>query len=152
MIDDTLAAFLQEGVSLYIGTRNDRLEPRGAKASAMRVEEDGVHVVVYVPKVAAAPLLTDLEANGRVAVTLSRPPDERTCQLKGTFVEARPGRPSERAFVTAQFEQYREYLCEIGWPREATDRWVSWPVVAIRFKTTAVFDSTPGPQAGQQVR
>ena len=53
MIDKELAAFLQEGLAIHIGTRNARLEPNGARVVAVRVEDDGTHVVAYVPKLAA---------------------------------------------------------------------------------------------------
>ena len=88
MIQGELAAFLQEGVGIFIGTRNASLDPNGARAIAARVERDGLHLVVYVADVAAARLLPDLESNGMAAVTFGRPVDERACQVKGTFVAA----------------------------------------------------------------
>jgi hypothetical protein len=46
MIDAQLAAFLQEGVGIHIGTRDARLQPEGARALAARVETDGRYLVV----------------------------------------------------------------------------------------------------------
>jgi hypothetical protein len=151
MIDRELAAFLQEGLGIHIGTRNQRLEPNGARALAVKVDEDGGHFVVFVAKVAASRVLPDLQANGFAAVTVGRPVDERACQVKGTFVSARAAKASERREVVAQFEGFRDQLQAIGIPREGSSRWITWPAVAIRFKVTAVFNQTPGAEAGKQI-
>jgi hypothetical protein len=151
MIDAQLADFLHEGLGIHIGTRNDRLEPNGARVSAVKVEDDGVHFVVYVPKVAVARVLPDLEANGLAAVTFARPIDDRACQLKGTFVGARAANAQERSYVMAQRERFLDQLEAIGIPRFATLNWIVWPAIAIRLKATALFDQTPGPQAGTPI-
>ena len=90
MIDQQLAAFLQEGVGIHVGTRNAALQPNGTRALAVTVEGDGVHAVVYVAAVAAARILPDLESNGQIAVGFGRPIDDRACQVKGEFLDARP--------------------------------------------------------------
>jgi hypothetical protein len=151
MIQGELAAFLQEGVGIFIGTRNASLDPNGARAIAARVERDGLHLVVYVADVAAARLLPDLESNGMAAVTFGRPVDERACQVKGTFVAARAARDDERPLIDAQWEGFTRQLETIGVSREARSAWPKWPATAITLKPTAVFEQTPGPAAGQQV-
>jgi hypothetical protein len=151
MLDKQLSAFLEEGLATHIASRNDRLEPDAALVAAVRVEADGRHVVAFVPTVAVQPVLTNLRANGQVAVVCARPPDERGCQVKGTFVEARDAREDERALVESQWERFRDRLETIGLPRVATDGWVMWPCTAIRFRVQAVFDQTPGPGAGARL-
>jgi hypothetical protein len=151
MIDRDLAAFLQEGLGIHIGTRNQRLEPSGARALAVKVEEDGLHFVVFLAKVAAARILPDLQASGFAAVTIGRPVDERACQVKGAFVSSRAAKASERQEIVAQFEGFRDQLQAIGIPREGSSQWVTWPAVAIRLKVTAVFNQTPGADAGKQI-
>lgn len=151
MIDPALARFLEEGLGIHIGTRNHRLQPNGARVAAVRVEDAGSHLLAYVPAIAAARVLPDLEANGLAAVMFARPVDDRACQLKGTFVSARDVTEEERAFVRAQWTAFLENLERIGIPRQATDGWVTWPSVAVRLKVTAVFNQTPGPDAGAQL-
>jgi hypothetical protein len=36
----------------------------------------------------------------------------------------------------------------IGISRQVFAHWSVWPVVAIRFRVTAVFEQSPGPDAG----
>jgi len=149
MIDKALAAFLQEGLGIHIGTRNGSLEPNGARAVAATVEEDGSHLVVYVTDLAAPRVLPDLESNGQAAVSFGRPVDERACQVKGVFRGVRAAEDAERAIVQAQWDGYRASLEQIGIPRIATTTWSNWPAVAIRLQVTAVFNQTPGPKAGE---
>jgi hypothetical protein len=149
MIDAELAAFLQDGVGIHIGTRNDRLEPNGARAISVAVESDGRHFLLYLPRVAAARVLPDLEANGQAAVVFARPVDERACQVKALFVSARATRPPERAAAQAQWDSFLQSLAHIGIPPESVRSWLSTAQVAIRLKATAVFEQTPGPDAGK---
>ena len=148
MIDAQLAAFLHEGVGIHIGTRDEARRPNGARAIAVQVQDGGAHLVVYVSAVAAARLMADLESNGQAAVSFGRPTDDRACQVKGIFVDARPAAEAERSFVAAQWDGFLGSLEQIGIPRVATRAWVTWPAVAIRLRATAVFNQTPGPDAG----
>ena len=151
MLDPSLAAFLQEGLGIHIGTRNERLEPNGARALAVSVEDDGAHLVVYVAEIAAARLLPDLADNGRAAVSFGRPVDDRACQVKGDVVGVRPAALNERELIRAQFEGFLAGLERIGIPRAGAANWAQWPAVAIRLRATAVFEQTPGPAAGRPI-
>lgn len=149
MISTDLAAFLQQGIGIYIGTRNAALEPNGARCIAARVELDGAQIVVYLADVAAARILPDLETTGQAAVTFGRPVDERAVQVKGLFVASRPARDDERATLESQWEGFTRQLEMIGVARQARGAWPKWPATAITLKPTALFEQTPGPAAGQ---
>ena len=151
MIDTALAAFLQEGVGIHIGTRNGALQPNGTRAIAVRVEPDGEHLVVYVARAAASRILPDLESNGQVAVGFGRPIDDRACQVKGVFTGVRDAVEEERPQVLAQWDGFLASLEKIGIPRAATRTWVTWPAVAIRLRANALFNQTPGPGAGAPI-
>jgi hypothetical protein len=148
MIERQLADFLEEGIGIHIGTRDQRLQPHGARALAVKVDEDGLHLVVYVAEIAAPRLIPNLETNGQVAVSFGRPVDDRACQVKGVFVGRRPATAAERPFVEAQRNSFLEQLERIGIPRASAANWATWPAMAIRLKATAIFQQTPGPQAG----
>jgi hypothetical protein len=151
MIDKELASFLQEGIAIQLGTRNARLEPDGVRVVAAMVEDDGRHVVAYVPDISARDVLPDLESNGQAALVFARPPDERACQLKGTFAGERAATADERAIVQAQWDRWLDRLASIGVARPAFDHWPAWPCVAIRVQVTAIFNQTPGPGAGARL-
>lgn len=151
MIDSELAGFLEQGLAIHIASRDGDLEPNGARVTAVKVEEDGRHVVVYVPKVAQARVLPNLEANGQAALGAVRVIDERACQVKGTFVDSRPASERERPFVMAQWDLFVRNVEQIGLPRAMSETWKMWPCIAIRLRVTAVYDQTPGPKAGAQL-
>jgi Pyridoxamine 5'-phosphate oxidase len=152
MIDKQLAEFLEEGIAIHIGTRNEQLEPDGARVTAVTVEEDGTHLVAYVPTVAAARVLPNLQANGQAALVFGRPTDDRACQVKGVFTGSRETTPDERDIVLAQWERSIQVFERVGIPRAASATWVMWPCVAVRLRATALFSQTPGPGAGAPLR
>jgi hypothetical protein len=151
MIDSSLASFLEDGLGLHIGTRNDMLEPTGARVVALQADPDGVHVMLFMAGVAALRVLPDLRSNGQAAVTCARPTDERACQIKGTFVDVRPATTTDRALMDAKWVLFLDNLEHIGISRQSMKDWVTWPAVVIRLRVTAVFDQTPGKSAGAQV-
>jgi hypothetical protein len=151
MIDQRLAAFLHDGVGIHLGTRNERLEPNGARAIAARVEDDGHHLVIYMADVAARRVLPDLKSNGQAAVVFARPIDERACQVKGTFVKTRRVKADERIHAEAQWSAFLDNLEYIGIPRVSASTWVTTADVAITLKVTAIFEQTPGPDAGKSI-
>ena len=91
MLDQTLTEFLELGLAIHIGTRNERMEPNGCRVTAVRVEDQGTHLIAYLPKSATAAVLQDLNNNGQAAISVARPADDRAVQIKGAFVSMRDG-------------------------------------------------------------
>ena len=139
MIAPQLAAFLEEGLGIHLGSRNANLEPDAARAVAVKVEDGGRHLVVYVPVAAIGRVLDDLHANGQVAVLFGRPVDDRSVQVKGTFVDVRDGREDERDMVLAQWDGYVRQLDCIGIAPALAASSATWPVAAMRVRVTALF-------------
>lgn len=151
MIDGELAAFLEGGQSIHVGTRDAEGRPDGARGVAARVDADGVHLEVYVSKVAFERIRARLDTSRQAAVVFGRPTDDRACQVKGTVVGVRSAERSERRFALAQWDGLLTALDRIGIPRALADRWAHWPAEVVRLRVTAVFEQTPGPQAGAQL-
>jgi hypothetical protein len=149
MLDRSLTEFLEAGLAVHMGTRNNRLEPNGCRVIAVRVEEQGRHLVAFIPKASDPAVLNDLRDNGQAALSFARPMDDRAVQVKGEFVAERDADPGEQAFVLAQWDAGLKGLEIIGLPATAaTTTWSKWPCVAITIRVTAVFSQTPGPDAG----
>ena len=151
MIDTELRAFLEGGLGIHLASRTARLEPNGARAVAVKVEEDGLHLLVYVAEAAVKRVLPDLQGNGVAAVVFGRPVDDRACQIKGIYVDSRPAVAAEHALVVRQWHGYLDNLEKIGISREGASNWIVWPAVVVRVRATAVFEQTPGPEAGAQL-
>ena len=151
MITPSLASFLEEGLSLHIGTRDVDLNPQGGRAAALVVEPDGLHVLVYVPNRAMARMQADLESIGMAAVSIGRPVDERACQVKGVVVDIRPARGDEQALVAAQWDGFMRQLELIGIQRAVAAGWSMWPASVVRMRVTAIFEQTPKPDTGYAI-
>jgi len=149
MLDQTLTEFLELGLAIHIGTRNQAMEPNGCRVTAVRVEEQGRHLIVYLPKAATQAVIDDLKNNGQAAVSFARPTDDRAVQVKGEFLSMRDADASEEAFVTGQWNGLLKELDVIGLAAlTSTSSWLMWPCVAVTIRVTAVFSQTPGPEAG----
>jgi Pyridoxamine 5'-phosphate oxidase len=149
MLDQSLTEFLEQGLAIHIGTRNAALRPNGCRVTAVRVEDQGRHLVAYLPKAATSDVLDDLRSNGQAAVSFARPTDDRAVQVKGQFISARDADPSEESFVLDQWRALIGQLDAIGLaPLTSTNTWLMWPCVAVTIRVTALFSQTPGPEAG----
>ena len=149
MLDRTLTEFLEMGLAIHIGTRNQQMEPNGCRVIAVRVEDQGTHLVAYLPKAATPDVLEDLKSNGQAAISVARPADDRAVQVKGVFVSMRDAEESEKDFVMAQWSGIIRQLDMIGF--NATTSllaWSVWPCMAVKIRVTNVFSQTPGPDAG----
>lgn len=148
-ISEPVAEFLGHGLSITIATRDGDLQPDGAPAWAVLVEDDREHLTVFVFEQAAPAVLGNLERHPEIAVLFDRPTEHRAFQAKGRFVSSRPAGPRERAEVERQVDAFRGELDAIGIPRALTAGWSYWPSVAIRFRVEQLFEQTPGPGAGE---
>ena len=149
MLDKSLTEFLEQGLAIHIGTRNAAMRPNGCRVTAVRVEDQGRHLVAYLPKAATPAILDDLRDNGQAAVSFARPTDDRAVQVKGEFVSARDATPSEEDFVLGQWRGLLTELDKIGLAAfTSTSSWLMWPCIAVTIRVTAVFSQTPGPEAG----
>lgn len=149
MLDKSLTEFLELGLAIHIGTRNSRLEPNGCRVTAVRVEDQGTHLIAYLPKAATPAVIEDLTSNGQAAISVARPVDDRAVQVKGVFVSMRDADATEEPFVMAQWKALQQQLDMIGFASTTTtSSWTMWPCVAVKIRVTAVFSQTPGPDAG----
>lgn len=151
MIHPELADYLQSGISILLGTRDAGLVPACARGVGVRVEPGGAEVTLFVPRATGANIVANLEDNGRLAVTFSRPVDHRSIQLKGRVVAIRDATEEERREVEAYRLAYAATLGYIGLPPRLTARVRNWPCHAVRLRVEALFQQTPGPGAGGAV-
>lgn len=148
MLTSEVVDFIQGGQDARIATSDARREPYGCRVLAAVVDHDGTHLTAFVPELAAAPILANLQANPSVALAFQRPTDDHACQVKGTLVTARAATDDERAIVNRQQGLLGEKFGQLTVPGVMVAGWTTWPAVAVTVRVTAVFDQTPGPGAG----
>jgi hypothetical protein len=149
LISEQLAAFLESGLSIVIGTRNGDLEPAGATALAIRVAPGGARVTLFVYEQAGREMLANLGSYPEIAIDMDQPTSHRACQVKGLYESSRTVPESERELIERQLEGFAVDLEAYGVPRPLLASWKSWPCLALEVRVTHVFEQTPGPGTGE---
>ena len=152
LLSDELAAFLESGLAIVVGIRDDSLRPDGAAAWAVRVHEDRVHMTLFMHVETAARLLPTLSACPQIAIALDLPTTHRACQVKGVVVSIRPAVEDERPEVERQLDAFNRDLEELGIPRAMFAGWKEWPCTAIVVRATELYEQTPGPGTGERLQ
>jgi hypothetical protein len=148
VIPPDIAAFLESGPSILVGTCSAARAPACGFGIGVRVDAGGGRIRVYLPASASAALVADLRATGEIAVTVSRPRDHRTFQLKGAVVAIADGDEADRAAIDRHLSQWAEELAMVGTPRQLTARVRAWPCHAVDVAVREIYSQTPGPGAG----
>jgi hypothetical protein len=144
-----IAQLLGSGLIMYLGTRGADLAPEMVVAPGARVEEGGGEITVFVPRIFEAATLENLRDNGQAALTIVRVTDNRSIQIKGTFVSDRVADEGDRRFLESLLARRANELALVGLPRSVSARLVTWPAAAIRIRVRELFVQTPGPGAGR---
>jgi hypothetical protein len=145
-----LAAFMESGVSITVGTCDGRGRPSCAWAMGASVDRARGTVTVLVPTATSARIARDVADQSRVAITFSRPLDHKSLQVKGR-AQHRDAIESERAIAERYRAAFTEHLDCAGWPRSAVRRITYWPCVALEVEVEELFEQTPGPRAGERL-
>ena len=148
-VDDSLKEFVESGVAVLVGTGDANGRPHIAMGWGPRVHEGGRKVDVFLDAERADPSLSDLEANGRIAVTFAHPVQYRSVQLKGRFVEARDADAADQSRVEQHRNDFLVSTTMIGDPAHVIQGLWLDQVVRVTFSVETAFDQTPGPEAGK---
>ncbi len=151
MLAPELVDLLKTGVSVVVGTRDATLMPECTRAWGITIGPDRRSATIYLTEAISRRTLRNLEDNGQIAVSCTRPTDHLACQLKGRVQAIRPATPRE---VELSRTWHREFLAElvaIGVPRELGEAWITEPALAVEIDVTDVFHQTPGPGTGERL-
>lgn len=143
--------FIESGVSMCVGSRDDDLRPEVARALGATVSADGATVSFYLQAPLAVKMRENLAKNGLVAVTFSRILDHRTIQLKGSVRSLRAATAADEADAHRYMTAFGEQLLLTGLPRSVVRRVRVSPGLVVTFAPTDIFVQTPGPGAGRRM-
>ena len=143
---------LDPGMSLLVGTTSPKNVPVCCRAIALASPDEVATVTVYLPVATSHETIQNLATSKRIAIAATNPIDHCSIQLKGTPLETRLARDDERAFVEKSLGGFAQILDDIGIPSRLTNNASCWPAFAVTVRVEQVFDQTPGPRAGTQVR
>ena len=153
-IDDALKTFIESGVSVVVGTRDEGLVPEIVRAWGPHVNRDRRTIRLCVPEATSVRTRTNLLGNGRIAVAFSLPSNYETVQLKGRHLRTTTPSIEDLLRVDRHRESFAGVNESIGipparikafWHRELA---VSPLFVTIHVVVHAIFNQTPGLAAG----
>jgi hypothetical protein len=149
---DEVVELLGSGVVMVVATRDAGLAPELVPAMGSRVGRDRRTLTVFVPRALAGATLANIERNGHLAITATRPSDHKSMQIKGGAQGVRDAADADRAMLEMLRGAMVEQLATFGMPRAITRRLTYWPSVAIDVEVNEVFVQTPGPGAGMPLQ
>jgi len=151
VIDERARELLLAGSATVVATRDDRMRPLLQRGWAVAVSDDGREVTVCVPAAPGSRMRENLDSNGAVAITCSRPTTYRTVQVKGELVAIRDLTPEERAGAEAHADAFSLEVEELGLPPGGGRRMFDADLVAVTIAAAELYDQTPGPKAGTRL-
>lgn len=151
-LSEELAAFVESGVSIQVGTRDSALVPEAARAVGAQVCSDRSRIILFLPATPCRRTLANLADNGRIAVCFSRIEDHRTIQIKGRVRDVLPATEEQRDVIDRYRAEFGRQLAFVGLPTRLSFRVTSWPCHAVRIEVESIWVQTPGPGAGEALR
>jgi hypothetical protein len=139
-------------MSLLVATVDSQNIPSCCRAVALASADDLATVTVYLPLATSHETVHNIATTRRLAIAATYPIDNFSVQLKGTADDARLAREDEAPFVRSRLAAFADVLDTIGVPRRVTANASCWPAFAVEMRVEQVFEQTPGPNAGAQLR
>lgn len=148
------AAFIQGPVSIVAATTGADSANHLSKVYGCRVDDDGRSVTVLLSALQAGFVLADLRENSRLALAFCRPTTDQTLQIKSRDARVVAIGRDDYCTLANHTDRLVAEIAAIGFPESVIRPLFGCPTadaVAVRFTPCAVFDQTPGPNAGARV-
>jgi hypothetical protein len=152
MTDQRVKRCLDRGMSLLVGTVDADGTPSCCRAVGLASNDDLSTVTVYLPLGTSQRIIQDVATTHRIAVAATHVIDHCSIQLKGKASTARLARPEEAPLIAQWLDGFSNILDQVGLPRGVTRTMSHWPAFAIEMRVEQVFEQTPGPNAGSQLK
>lgn len=155
MISEVHAQFLLSPITVQVAARDERNIPTVMRGVGCRLTADRQRIDIFLRARQCPDLIANLRQNQMIAVTITRPSTHQSIQFKGSNAIFRTPETGDRAVVEAHAAAFLHELLELGYPRElmATALLPGWTddILVVSFTPDAVFEQTPGRNAGQQL-
>ena len=151
-LDRSLTAFVTGPVAINLAAHDAALTPSIARGYGCKVSADGRRITVFVSVQSSAALARDLRAGAPIAVVFCRPHSHATLQFKSTAATLVALAADDRDIMRAYAKAFGDEIISLGFQGRFTASLVAAAeedAVGVEFTPTAVFDQTPGPEAGK---
>lgn len=148
------AAFIQQGLSISVASRDVRHVPSIARALGCRLSPDGQTVRLLLVRPQCETLLRDLEKTRQIAAVFTQPTTNRTLQIKGVDARVQAATAEDLALARCSEEAFGGEIGQLGFAREFNQRLFAFApadLCAVTFTPADLFQQTPGPHAGERL-
>lgn len=149
-----LVAFLKEGLSIHVGSRDAAGAPVLARAAGVHVEDGGRALRLLVPARPGAALIEAVRHSREVAAVFCRPLTHHAVQIKGHDALLADAQPDD---LTQRADSLRGLAAEIAPFGFAADfaaglcGGADAALAVLRFTPAGAWEQTPGPGAGRAI-
>ena len=151
IIDAERASFIESAVMIIVGTCDDELRPKIARAVGAIFDTAAGCVDLIVSDWQWPETIANVRLNGRLAVTFARPSDYVSYQVKGRAT-VMPALAGHRASAKRYIESMTASLVGNGLDVRVTVPWlVDREPLVLRLAPEMIFVQTPGDKAGQRL-
>ena len=151
MIPENIIEFFKKQTFTHVGTRDNKLRPREVMAWGMKADNDKQTLTVYIPQAVIEKTLSNLQSNGKIAVTSVEPFSHESYQFKGNYISHSPSTDAETVFQENYIPGYNKYYNAVGAPAGYLSRLIYKPSTAVTFSIEEIYSQTPGPNAGKKI-
>lgn len=148
-----LVSLFDASISITLGSSDTQRRPHFVRAMGVRLGGEPQHLEIVVARAVAGQLLADVQENPRLACAVVNVDNYDARQFVGVFESA--SEAGEADLVIAEStqkkaaESFRRYFGDGA--AEGFLRYVTRPALMVRMRADAVFNQTPGPQAGRRL-
>jgi hypothetical protein len=148
------ATFIQGGVAIDLAARDHRNMPRVARAIACRVAPDRRRLAVVFANRMIDRFVESLQGTKMIAAVFCLPSTHRAVQIKGSDARIEPTIGSDAALVERTIASFAADIMKFGFSEEYARMEMAYrpeELIAVTFTPDAVYEQTPGPQAGKRI-
>ncbi len=148
------AAFIQQGISISVASRDVRHVPSIARALGCRLTDGGRQVRLLLVRSHSETLLRDVEKSGQIAAVFTQPTTHRTLQIKGSDARVQPASADDLELVRFSEAAFGREILPLGFSADFNRRLFAHApddLCAVTFTPADIFQQTPGPNAGARL-
>jgi Pyridoxamine 5'-phosphate oxidase len=138
------------GVAIVAATVGEHGQPAITRGWGPLYDAAKQTLTISLTAPAGSATLSNLEANGAIAVTASQPLSYRTVQLKGVVEHVEAPSEADRIRAHEHLDQFVSDVAQLGIASGADNLFLG-DLRLVIIQAREVFDQTPGSNAGRQL-
>jgi hypothetical protein len=144
--------FLKYSIAIWMGSADKNNMPDTVRCLGVIVEDETT-VRCFIAEKFSGKFIKNLSENKNISLSTSHPFTFIGYQYKGEVINIVPCTPEEIDFQKKYMDVFSEDMAAFGLDKQRVfDMYFYEPSVSVRIKVNAVFEQTPKPNTGQEVK